>query len=564
MKKMISIMLICAFVLITIYPVLAKGTQIVRENNNAIEPDSMTTIQYVIITTDNLEDSILPLKTWKEYLGYTLEIVTISWITDIYPGTDLQEQIRNFLIDKYDDWNINYVLIIGSRNSIPMRTCHPIPSVYPDSLETDYYYSDLTGNWDADQDGYYGEYIDDNVDFVSELSIGRIPSDDPETVSSICKNIISFESDSGEWKKHALLLGAVIYYENLESFDWVYERSDGATVMETCRSDIFEPHGFSCTRMYEADGIRPSTYTYDYPLERSTVISEWQKGYGIVNMLGHSNEKLASRLIWDHDDGDEIPEMSEGELVYRDILRLTDAGQLSMERPPIVFSAGCSQLHTLSNMGRRFMESSAAVAYIGSTDLGFYNITRVWRDESDGGAFSLDYYFFDYLINDNESCGDALSHAKQMYLKRFMFTTYNPDWIYRCYSTLYGFTLYGDPSLGLFNENKDENPPIITLARPKNCAYIFDNEISFLTLPNPFIIGGITFNVTALDIESEVNHIEIWINDVLTQDVNNNQVTWLWDENVVGRYHFHIVAYDVTGNSATYEKDVMIFNFNIF
>jgi hypothetical protein len=563
MKNILLMVILITVLLSTMHIVPADGTNTFDENKKTLGMGSSDTINYVIITTDDLKDAVLPLKTWKEYLGYTIEIITVSWIIDTYTGSDVQEQIRNFLIDTYSDWGIDYVLIVGSRNTIPMRICHPIPSVYPDYLETDYYYADLTGDWDADHDGYYGEYEDDDVDFLAELSIGRLPSDVPETVASICENIVTFESDSGDWKKNALLLGAIIYYENLESFEWVYERSDGATVMEECRSDIFEPHGFSCTRMYEADGIRPSTYTFDYPLERSTVISEWQKGYGIVNMLGHSNEKLASRFIWDHDDGDDIPEINEGELVYLDILRSTDARQLSLEKPPIVFSAGCSQLHTSNNMGRKFMESSAAVAYVGTTDLGFYNITRVWRDESDGGAFSLDYYFFDYLINDNESCGDALCHSKEVFLKRFMFTTYDPDWIYRCYSTLYGFTLYGDPSLGLFSEKKDENPPAITLVRPKNCAYIFDKEISFLPFSTPFIVGGITLNVTAMDAEAGVDSIEIWVDDDLKLDVHDTQVTWFWDELTYGRHHLQIVACDTAGNTATYDQEVVIFNFNI-
>ena len=54
-----------------------------------------------------------------------------------------------------------------------------------------------------------------------------------------------------------------------------------------------------------------------------------------------------------------------------------------MKKPPIVYSGGCSQLHGPNNMGRSFIENNAAVAYIGTTDIGFYNITRVWNDESD-------------------------------------------------------------------------------------------------------------------------------------------------------------------------------------
>ncbi len=107
-------------------------------------------------------------------------------------------------------------------------------------------------------------------------------------------------------------------------------------------------------------------------------------------------------------------------------------------------------------MGRSFIENNAAVAYIGTTDLGFYNITRVWNDERDGGFGSIDYYFFYYLISEEQTCGDALSNSKLYFSNNFMFNEYNPEWIYRCYSTLMGTTLYGDPALSIYPIS---NPP---------------------------------------------------------------------------------------------------------
>ncbi|UCB59351.1 MAG: hypothetical protein JSV67_03410 [Thermoplasmatales archaeon] len=433
----------------------------IQQNTSKVYLCSIEKANYVIITTSELEDAVKDFKTWKEYPGFTVEIVTISWISDNYNGRDLAEQIRNFLIDKYEEWEINYVLIVGTRNNIPMRRCDPIDWDYGDHVYNDFYYSDLTGNWDVDQDGIFGEYGDDDVDFIPEISIGRIPSDSKDTVAQICENIMNFGSGDSAWKKNALLLGAISYYQGLESYGWVYDRSDCATLMEECRIDIFDPEDFNCVRMYEAEGLRPSTYDYEYPLEHSNVLSEYTKNYGIVNIVGHSNEQLAARWIWVNDDGDNIPEVNQGELIYKDILTRNDAQVLSMEKPPIVFSGGCSQLHGPNNMGRRFIEKNAAVAYIGTTDLGFYNITRVWNDESDGGFASIDYYFFYYLISYDQGCGDALGNSKAYFSNYFMFNEYNPEWIYRCYSTLMGTTLYGDPSLSLFPiSNPPERPCI--------------------------------------------------------------------------------------------------------
>ena len=414
---------------------------------------------YVILTSAELEDAVKDFKTWRQYPGFSVEIVTKQWISDNYNGVDLQEQIRNFLIDKYEEWDIDYLLIVGTRNNIPMRRCNPIVWDSYEHYYTDYYYSDITGNWDLDQDGKYAEYADDEVDFTPEISVGRIPSDNKETVTQICKNIMQYGSDIGSWKKNVLLLGAISYYEGLEAFGWVYDRSDCATLMEKCRIDIFNPEDFNCIRMYEAEGLRPSTYDYEYPLEHSNVLAEYTNNYALVNMVGHSNENLASRWIWDWDDGDNIPEPGQGELSYKDILNKYDSEDLSMEKPPIVFSGGCSQLHGPNNMGRAFIEDSAAVAYIGSTDLGFYNITRVWNDESDGGFSSMDYYFFYYLISQDQTCGDALSNSKLYFSNHFMFTEYNVEWIYRSYSTLMCTTLYGDPALSLYPTSSPPQKP---------------------------------------------------------------------------------------------------------
>ena len=452
MEKIVIIMIIIFLSQIDVASAFNQSISVINQNSLSLIEDA----NFIILTTTELQDAVQSFKIWKEYPGFSVEIVTIQWVSENYNGRDLAEKIRNFLIDKYEEWEISYLMIVGTRNIIPMRRCDPIIWEYGDHYFTDYYYSDITGDWDLDNDGKFAEYSDDVVDFNPEISVGRIPSDDKETVVQILENIMSFGSDAGSWKKNVLLLGAISYYQGLESSGWVYDRSDCATLMEECRVDIFDPEDFNCIRMYEAEGLRPSTYTYEYPLEHANVLSEYTKNYSIINMVGHSNESLAARWIWDWDDGDNIPEIAKGELSYKDILNIHDSKALSLEKPPIVFSGGCSQLHGSKNMGRAFMEDGAAVAYIGSTDLGFYNITRIWNDESDGGFSSMDYYFFCYLITLNQTCGDALKNSKLFFVNNFWFTEYNPEWIYRCYSTLMATTLYGDPSLSLLPTS---NPP---------------------------------------------------------------------------------------------------------
>jgi hypothetical protein len=514
---------------------------------------------YIIITQPELESSVASLTTWKHYLGYTIEAVNTSWITSHYQGVDIQEKIRNFLIEKYNKSSPSYVLLVGSPTSIPLRICYPLPSVFSDQVSTDYYYADLTGEWDADHDGYYGEYSDDTIDFIPEVSVGRIPSDDSSLVRQICQNIIRYEQDTGTWKTNVLSLASIIYYENMTAFNWTYARSDGATLMEKCKNDILEPNGFSMVRMYEKEGIRPSTYACEYPISHENVLTEWTKGYGLVNMLGHASEFVTTQFIWDHDEGDNIPEQTE--LYYFDFLRATDSAKLQMKMPPIVISAGCSQLGGSKNIGRSFLEDGAAVAFIGTTDLSYYNITRVWRDERDGGAFSLDYYFISYLLRSHQKCGDALNNAKVTFLNHFMFTSYDPEWIKRCYSTLLGYSLYGDPALGMTVNTTDTTPPTLSLEQPNKYFYIRGSPILPLPRDVSVTLGGITVKASAFDNETGIATIELWINGVLKNVTNADRFDWFWDEtSILQKHTLKIIASDTVGNRVEQEHVVWMFN----
>jgi hypothetical protein len=552
-KRLVYFLLICVLILSCF-----SGAS--KLSNTTLISDQQ---KYVIITTIELVDSVSQLQVWKEYLGFSVDVVTISWIASEYPGQDLQEQIRNYLIDSYEEGTPLYVLLVGTRETIPMRTCHPIPWEFPDHLETDWYYADLTGDWNTDGDEYFGEYEQDQVDFTAEASVGRIPSDDPLLVRSICHNVIRYENDAGDWKRNLLSLAAIIYYENMTAFNWTYERSDGATLTEECWNDIFQPEGYTHVCMYEKDGIRPSTYECDFPLTHENVRSEWTNGYGIVNMLGHSLEMKVSRFIWDHDDGDEIPEFEGGELIYIDFLRFADGADLKGEMLPIVYSAGCSQFHSVRNMGKEFLEQGAAVAYIGTTDISFYNITRVWYDERDGGAFSLDYYFFYYLVTEAMKCGDALAASKSYFVDHFMVTEYDPDWIYRCYSTLYGFTLFGDPALGMTTEMIDPTPPTLTIDAPRGHLYLFGRSLLPLPLGVTIALGDVPVVASASDEESGIAGIEVWINNVVQTATVNDTINWVWDEPVVGRRIIQIVASDVVGNRVEEETPVWVINLNL-
>ena len=395
-------------------------------SENSILGNSGVSYDYIFITTEALEDSVASLKTWKENSGYSVKVVTLSEIKSGYGGNDIQEKIRNFLRDKYIDWGIKYVLIVGSNSVIPMKTAWG-------DTPTDFYYADLNSDWDCDDDGVYGEPEDDDVDLTAEVIVGRIPLDDPEKVRDYGQKVIRYEIDDGKWKKSALLLGAILFYKN-EDHEEHLPKIDGAETMEKVKESL--GYGFECTTMYEKEGLSPSVYSCDYPLTHENVISQWKQGYGVVAWFAHGYPKGSVRKIWVTDDGDNIPEFDEGELEWSPLITASDHTELNDAMPSIVFAAACSTASpdVAGNLAQSLIQDGA-IAYIGGTHY------------SAAGEHVLTMFFS--AISDGAAVGNAFCDAKE---------GYNEIWGTNKYFLMYTENLFGDPSLSLY---LSDYPPAI-------------------------------------------------------------------------------------------------------
>lgn len=402
------------------------------------------TYDYVIITTSSLVTSLTGFLTWKTTVGFNVNIVTLTWILTNYPASDTQKSIRDFLIANYASWGIKYVLIVGSHAAIPMRTCYPDPTNHASDgihdIPTDYYYADLTGNWDSDGDGFYGEKGQDSVDFVPEVWVGRIPTDGASTVSSITLKIQQFEQTAYTgWKKNAMLLGAVYVYPNEDNGG--NPRWDGAEVMEKCKNNLLS--GFSITTMYEKQGLSQCPYPNTMSLTNANVVAQWGSttGWGIINWAAHGLSVSASRKVWNTDDGDGVPE-NNGEIIWPIMIQNTDNTLLNNGKPPIVFAASCFVSHpeTGNNLAMSLLTQGAS-AVIGATRTSYGSMG--WTQPSHGGHGTVCYDFTDRIANKNEDCGHALYNAKQYVYNNYPWNLWQDN------ANMYNFNLYGDPSMGM-------------------------------------------------------------------------------------------------------------------
>ena len=161
------------------------------------------TIDYVIITSNELAESFQEIADWKTQTGLPAKIVTTEWIYDNFDGADSPEKIRNFIKHAHLRWGSLWFLMGGGINIVPIRMAYlhkkseyaPTHEYFP----TDAYYACLDGDWNKDRDNTYGEIeydrdyngsfvmntsSFDGVDINPDVYVGRIPIQTIEEVNN--------------------------------------------------------------------------------------------------------------------------------------------------------------------------------------------------------------------------------------------------------------------------------------------------------------------------------------------------------------------------------------------
>jgi hypothetical protein len=392
-------------------------------------------LNYIIITDESLEDSLIFFKNWKELIGFSVSIINTSWIQTTYEGRDKPEQIKNYLTDVEEQENISYVLLVGDDPLVPWRYCfQPQQSDY--AIPTDLYYADTSSNWDYDGDSIFAEFDEEWPDFTAEFSIGRIPSNDPKEIQNICQNIITFEKTDEPWKTHALLLAGISNFQNEDGNGDLL--GDHAYLMEEMRTNIFNPNQFVTTTAYENQGLRPSPLTSDFPLTQENTADLIEQKYGILTWASHGNSFGSYRRWWTTDSNqDYIPNSNEIRSEY--YLLSSDIATQPHNISSIIFSCSCLNADPTDedNLGKTLLKEGA-VCFIGATKESIY--FPGWLTEEDGGNMGITYQFFHNIIISKQSCGDSLFNA--------LAYSWNHDTT-PVFRNILVFNLYGDPSLSL-------------------------------------------------------------------------------------------------------------------
>ncbi len=203
----------------------------------------------VIIAPAKFSSTLNKLIDHKNSVGINTILKTTEEIYDEYTGVDKPEQIKYFIKDALDTWEIKYVLLVGGMKSylygvsrddinqgskswyVPVRYCNNIddwePGFISDLYFADIYDSEMNfSSWDSNEDGIYAAWgipsvENDVLDLYPDVYVGRLPCRNKIEVSIMVKKIIKYEMTLADptWFNKMVVVGGENW--NDPGTDWL-------------------------------------------------------------------------------------------------------------------------------------------------------------------------------------------------------------------------------------------------------------------------------------------------------------------------------------------------------
>ena len=406
---------------ITIYEAGGDGTEAILQdvptNDDEILPLAPGgTNGYAIITTQDIRDNSTQLAnfvTHKQNMGFTVTVVDEGdlWGAGTPVAGDASAtKLREWLQANYETMDLKYALIIGDprvdQGYVPMKM---FPCGDRD-IPTDYFYAELTCNWDKDGDGIIGEKDSDatsgdEIERYFEVYVGRIPHYGVMAdTDAILQKTINYETATDTAWRRKVLVSDMPLDDVMHGYDWG----------DQVKRDLLEPKAISSDRAYR-DGYGHTVTDYnlvpppEFPASAypATVWSQGQYGLHVWSTHGWTKGAVG-------------------------IINSEDATNLDDNHPATVFQGSCQNAHPeeIDNLSYSLLKQGGILTIGATRNSYYYKETEFSNSPTDCGMS----YRYAKGISEEKSCGEALWG-----LKEETSTWWTHNW------TL--FNPYGDPSV---------------------------------------------------------------------------------------------------------------------
>jgi len=415
----------------------------------------------IIVNDSSFVDSVTPLMNWKNEKG--VKTIILFNYTE-YEGRDKAEQIRNMIKDYYERENIQWVLLAGDAEEdlIPIREVYnpDVIAVQPRQSEysnfndyykpTDYYYADLTGSWDGNNNSIWGESAEhtgnyDEISWVPEVYVGRLPADNAFELAVMVNKTLKYETDPflGNWMNRMLLAGGVSsYYRYNDDPDEVIPSEDEARLTEYIwQNYVISESNFTHLTKTTTD-FSPRIPPYPNllnPLSATSFIDEFNSGYSTVIIAGHGDPTVitdaSNTIYYTNGEASSSSNVAMPSLFYADVCTTSsyDKGD--------------------NSIGERLIKqnNSGAIGFIGGLRVTWYLDYDYNLEKLNRGNAKL---FWEAFFQEKKfQQGRALYDSKTSYLNSNYFergaASMVQEWQRK---NLLSYNLLGDPELDIYTK----------------------------------------------------------------------------------------------------------------
>lgn len=485
---------------------------------------SLQNITYAIITISDLSEPFNDLARWKTQKGQPADVFLLDGpggILNTYSdASDAAQAVRQFLKDRHRDHpELRYVMLGGDNGTLPVRYLHSggIIGGLDDEVPSDYYFAGLDSNWDANGNGVYGEYREE--DWGIELVVGRVPVTTPSDAYHFVNKTLEYEQNPyvGDWMNQVEFWGGLMDAPNDPQ---IYSPShhNAYKVFKQNMTGLFKDR-MQIHELYDYPQLEGGNYTPEVDsLNYSAAVTALNGGMSVLLYAGQAS--YTGRMLQDYGDPEGLKDTNTAGS-FNWLLGYDDMEEdyvFNKKTPTFAFLATCScMMYTRDDdqSMERFLTTDRGgfVSAIGPT-------SKLWRGEFDShsqGSWWLLPSFWETYLEGNTNVGETFYKTMEEYAASWLHDGPYRDMVR---NNLYSLNYFGDPELDVWTE-RPSSPTVV-------CDQIYYGPnavtIQVKTSEGAPVEGArvclMNTEVYMTDVTNETGHVELAITPSMYDRIN--------------------------------------------